>query len=259
MSDTAIATTKARLAAAEAQVARSEIEIDHTTVRAPFAGLVEDTFVEVGTFVQPGSACATVIDLDPMLLVGRISEHDVRRVRLGEHSRGRAVERRARRRHRSRSSASRATLRRARTRSKCRCPIRNTSCAAASRQKSTCRSAPHLAHKVSPSLLALDDEGRVGLRTLDRDNRVEFHRVQMIADDDGSVWVSGLPEVATADHGRPGARRARRSGRGHVRNDGRAYQRGAARREPPVAEKIAGEDPGKAAVDTDESARRRHR
>jgi membrane fusion protein, multidrug efflux system len=46
-------------------------------------------------------------------------------------------------------------------------------------------------------LLALDDDGRVGVRTLDSDNRVVFNLVKIINDDGGSVWISGLPETAT--------------------------------------------------------------
>jgi len=54
-----------------------------------------------------------------------------------------------------------------------------------------------MAHRISPALLALDDEGRVGVRTLDGDNRVVFNLVKILNDDGGSVWISGLPETAT--------------------------------------------------------------
>src|SRR5262249_33004901 len=54
-----------------------------------------------------------------------------------------------------------------------------------------------LAHRISPALLALDDEGRVGVRTLDHENRVVFNLVKIINDEGGSVWITGLPEVAT--------------------------------------------------------------
>ena len=50
-----------------------------------------------------------------------------------------------------------------------------------------------MAQKVSPALIALDDEGRIGIRTIDADNIVEFHLVEIIADAENGVWVSGLP------------------------------------------------------------------
>lgn len=196
VSETLLATSKARLAAAQAQLAHSELEVQHTTVRAPFAGLVEDTHVEVGAFVQPGTPCATVIDLDPMLLAGRVSERDVHSVVLGGQAEG------------ALASGERVT---------------GTVTFVGKQSDPATRTYPvevqvpnpgyrlrsgitteiflpigtQLAHKVSPSLLALDDAGRIGLRTLDAENRVEFHLVQVIGDDAGAVWVSGLPEVAT--------------------------------------------------------------
>ena len=53
------------------------------------------------------------------------------------------------------------------------------------------------AHKVSPAVFALDDEGRVGVRIVDGDDRVRFQLVDIVADDDDGVWVRGLPAVTT--------------------------------------------------------------
>ncbi len=87
-SETAIAQAKARLAAARAQVERRQLEIDRTLVRAPFDGVVETVSLEVGDFVSPGSACATIVDLNPMLLIGQVAEVDVPMVRAGRPATG---------------------------------------------------------------------------------------------------------------------------------------------------------------------------
>jgi multidrug efflux system membrane fusion protein len=50
-----------------------------------------------------------------------------------------------------------------------------------------------LAQKISPALFALDDEGRIGVRTVNDDNVVEYHHVDILADADDGVWVTGLP------------------------------------------------------------------
>jgi multidrug efflux system membrane fusion protein len=54
-----------------------------------------------------------------------------------------------------------------------------------------------LAQHVSSALFALDDEGRIGVRTVDEQSIVQFHHVEMVRDDADGVWVTGLPEVAT--------------------------------------------------------------
>jgi len=53
------------------------------------------------------------------------------------------------------------------------------------------------AHLVSASLLALDDQGQVGVKVLDGNNVVSFHLVQIIGDESDGVWVQGLPEHTT--------------------------------------------------------------
>ncbi len=210
ISSTVLATSKAKLAAAEAQLTRSKLELAHTQVRAPFAGLIEDTLVETGDFVQIGTPCATVIDLDPMLLVGRIAERQVHELTLDAQATGTLIDGRivtgivsfigqqsdtATRTYAVEIEVPNPDyLLRSGITTEVRIPV-----------------ATVLAHRVSPSLLGLDDAGLIGIRTLDADNRVVFNPVDILDDDQGSVWVAGLPGVATLDHGRPGTRGARES------------------------------------------------
>jgi multidrug efflux system membrane fusion protein len=196
ISGTVLATSKSKLAAADAQLTRRELELAHTQVRAPFAGLIEDTLVETGDFVQPGTPCATVIDLDPMLLVGRIAEREVHRLTLDAQATGTLIDGRevtgvvsfigqqsdaATRTYAVEIEVPNPDFRlRSGITTEVRIPV-----------------ATVLAHRVSPSLLALDDEGRIGIRTLDDDNQVVFNLIEILDDDQGSVWVTGLPAVAT--------------------------------------------------------------
>ena len=196
ISETVIATTKARLAATQAQLSQAELDIARTTVRAPFAGLVEDTFVEVGTFVQPGTPCATVLDLDPMLLVGRVPEREVKNVARGATAEGvllsgESVEGSVTFVGKQSDSATRTYP------VEVRVPNPDYRLRSGITTEIRVPVGTHPAHRINPSLLALDDEGHIGIRTLDADNRVEFHRVQIVADEAGQVWVTGLPETAT--------------------------------------------------------------
>ena len=54
-----------------------------------------------------------------------------------------------------------------------------------------------MAQKVSPALFALNDEGVIGVRTVNGNRRVEFNPVEIIRDDADGVWVAGLPDMAT--------------------------------------------------------------
>ena len=73
-SDAGIAAAEARVAAAQAVVQRRLLEKSKLKIKAPFPGVIEEVHMEIGQFVTPGSVCATLVDLDPMLLVGEVSE-----------------------------------------------------------------------------------------------------------------------------------------------------------------------------------------
>jgi multidrug efflux system membrane fusion protein len=54
-----------------------------------------------------------------------------------------------------------------------------------------------VSHFVSPSILTLNDEGQVGVKVLDDDNRVRFTPVDILADKPDGIWITGLPETVT--------------------------------------------------------------
>ena len=49
------------------------------------------------------------------------------------------------------------------------------------------------AHQISPALFVLNDQGEIGVRILDKSNRVVFNPLGIIEDGTDGVWVTGLP------------------------------------------------------------------
>ena len=195
-SETMIAQAKARLASAEAQLKRSELAVQRTYVRAPFAGVVEEIHSEVGDYVTPGTACVTVVDLNPMLLIGRVAEKDVQLLELeqqvtGLMSDGTTVQGPVSFIGQQSDPATRTYaveievanpdhLLRSGLTTEIRIPVARV-----------------MAQKISPALFALDDSGQIGVRTVNEQGAVEFHHVLIVRDEPDGVWVSGLPDVAT--------------------------------------------------------------
>ena len=54
-----------------------------------------------------------------------------------------------------------------------------------------------LAHRVSPSLLTLDDAGNVGVKIINDAGKVEFVVADIALSTNEGVWLAGLPETAT--------------------------------------------------------------
>mgnify|MGYP000365288863 FL=1 len=82
-SETRLASAEAAERTAAAAVASAQKELGHLTITAPFDGLLESDTAELGSLLQPGSLCGTVIQLDTIKLVGYVPEAEVNKVTLG--------------------------------------------------------------------------------------------------------------------------------------------------------------------------------
>ena len=194
-SESAIAAARARLASTQAELKRRELRLQKTRVTAPFAGFVEDVHLEVGDFATPGAPCVTLVDQNPMLLVGRVSERVVQSVKPGMAATGIIAGRESvsgpitfvgqQDDPTTRTYAIEIELNnedgliRSGLTTEIRIPVAET-----------------LAHKVSPALFSLDDRGGYGIKVVNDDNIVEFYTVSVVSEDADGVWVQGLPNAA---------------------------------------------------------------
>ena len=195
-SKTLVAQAKARLAQEQAELKRSELNLARLHVSAPFAGSVEDVHQEVGDYVTRGAECATIIDLDPMLLVGRVPEKNVLQVAVG----GEAVGVLSNGAQVSGLVSFVGQQNDPETRSyPLEIQIPNADYALRSGVTTEIRLpiAQAMAQKISPALFALDDAGVIGVRIVNAVGRVEFNPVEIIREDSDGVWVAGLPEMTT--------------------------------------------------------------
>ena len=195
-SETAIAQAKARLAAAEAMLAGAVLDVERTRVLAPFDGVVEDVNLNVGDYAQPGAPCARVVDLHPMLLVGRVSETEAHRFDVGAVASGRLAT--GEQVNGAVSFVGRQADPATRTyRVEVTLPNPDYALRSGLTAEFVVRFGETMAHRISPALLALDDEGRLGVRIVQGSDRVAFVHVDIIADEQDGLWVTGLPTRTT--------------------------------------------------------------
>jgi multidrug efflux system membrane fusion protein len=50
-----------------------------------------------------------------------------------------------------------------------------------------------MAHKISPSILILNDNGKLGIRSVE-DNLVKFHNVTILEDSESGLWITDIPK-----------------------------------------------------------------
>ena len=77
---------RSALAAAKAQLKTAQSELARNEIYAPFNGVIDRVPVERGSTIMAGGEVATLINLDPVLAIGEVSERDLRYLKLGTES-----------------------------------------------------------------------------------------------------------------------------------------------------------------------------
>ena len=190
-----IASAASGIQAAEAAVAAAQTEIDRLTITAPFAGVLESDTAELGSFMQQGSLCATVMRLDPIKVVGFVPETDVDRIGIGAPAGARLISgREVMGRVTFLSRSADETTRTFRTEIEVANPdfsIRDGQTA-----EILIGAEGRTAHLLPASALTLDNLGRLGVRVVGENAIVAFSPVTILRDTVDGVWLGGLPDEA---------------------------------------------------------------
>lgn len=182
--------------AATAAVAAAEKEIERLTISAPFSGLLESDTAELGSLLQPGALCATVIRLDPIKLVGFVPETEVNRVSLGAMA-GARLAAGGEEVTGQVTFLSRSADPQTRTfRVEIEVPNDDLRIRDGQTAEIAIASAGVKAHLLPQSALTLNDDGTLGVRLVDKDAVVSFAPVEIMRDTMDGTWVTGLPDVA---------------------------------------------------------------
>jgi len=191
---TDLAQARSDLEAAQARLAEVQQDIDNTVIRAPFAGVLETRPVEVGDYVGVGDEMARVIQQDPFVVEADLAEADVAFVEPGQRGRatlidGRTVE---------------GTVRYVATEADpdtrtypVELEIANPDgrlVAGASAQL-ILPLEEVAAHEVAADLLTLDEDGNMGVKTVDDDGHVVFYTARIVKSANGKLWLGGLPDT----------------------------------------------------------------
>jgi multidrug efflux system membrane fusion protein len=163
------------------------------TITAPFSGYLESDTAELGALMQPGALCATIIQLDPIKLVGFVPEAQVDRVELGATA-GRGWPPGAT----SWAGHLPQPLRRRQTRTfrvEITVPNPDVTIRDGQTAEILIQTEGVSAHLLPTSAMTLNDDGQLGVRIVE-DGLVRFVPVRMLRDTANGVWLAGLPEVA---------------------------------------------------------------
>lgn len=186
----------ALLETARAELVRAQLDLDYMMIRAPFAGALQARMVEIGDFVKRGDPIATYVDNRTIIVSANLSEFDARFVDVDDSAEarlatGETVHGRIRYVAPVADEATRTFV--------VELEVDNAdgNLRAGGTAELRIPAEKVLAHRISPSLLTLDDAGNVGVKIINGRGEVEFIVADIALSSNEGVWLAGLPETAT--------------------------------------------------------------
>jgi multidrug efflux system membrane fusion protein len=186
----------AQLEAAKAELKRAQLDLDYMTIRSPFAGALQERHVEVGDFVKAGDPVARFVDNRKIIVTANVSEFDAGYVQTGQAAQARLAT----------GETVHGTIRYV-------APVADESTRtytvelevdngtgslrAGGTAELQVPAERVLAHRISPSLLTLDDAGNIGVKIVNDEGEVEFVVADVALSTNEGVWIAGLPDLAT--------------------------------------------------------------
>lgn len=191
--ETQLRIAEAALATARAELERLRLDLERTRIRAPFDGVLETRDVEQGSLVERGNRIGELVDRGTLLAVGYVPQQSAGRLHLGQPLSVRLLDGR----EAQAELTYLAKVAEAGTRSfrvEAQVPNPDGKLPAGVSAELRIQVGEEMAHFISPAVLTLDDQGRVGVKSVDSGDRVAFHPVTMVRTRADGIWVSGLPE-----------------------------------------------------------------
>jgi len=187
-----LAEAESLLRAARVQLKSAELNVARLTLRAPFDGIIHERQAETGDYLKVGEPAFVLVNLDPLVIRGNVAENDVGQLKQGMSATAEL----------SNGASLNGTVTYI-------APVANESTRTYAVEMEAPNPAPsqpggmsatlHIpletmpAHKVSPALLSLNDDGTLGLKTVDADGIVQFYPVTILKSERDGLWLGGLP------------------------------------------------------------------
>ena len=201
--ETKYAAAFADLQATRAFAERVRINLENTNISAPFSGILSAQNVEVGDVLKKSDPVAELIDLDPLRITAYVSERDYIKVKIDQSV---EVKLRDEKKINGRIQfLSPVAQKETRT---FKIEIETPNSRAQIPEGLTAELIIPLpetsAHQLSSSLFSLDENGNLGVKIVNEQDRVQFKPINIVGGSEAKTFVTGLPDscdVIIVGHG----------------------------------------------------------
>lgn len=185
---------RASLASAQAQVTEVEQAAEALTITAPFDGRIETLDLDAGEFVSAGADVGRLVDITPLTVAIQVPQQSLTRLAVnqpakvlfitGEERTGTVTFIGS-----SAASETRTFL------AEIEVPNADGAIPAGISAEVIIPTGEVTAHFIAPSIVSLDTEGSLGVKTVDANDVVAFFPVEVVKAQIDGIWVTGLPDT----------------------------------------------------------------
>ena len=195
-SENLLRSAEANLARGKAQLDRAKLALSHTQIKAPFAGVWDQRYVEKGSHLDVGQGVGMLVDNSVLKAVGFVSQQAVSKLTMGQTVSVLLLD----------GSEATGTLSYIAKvgenttqsfRIEADIPNPDNMLHAGASAEIRIETGTQLAHFVAPSVFSLGQSGEVGIKSVDDSGKVVFYPVELVRKDLNGVWVTGLPHTLT--------------------------------------------------------------
>ncbi|WP_070962332.1 efflux RND transporter periplasmic adaptor subunit [Vibrio sonorensis] len=190
--EVAFSNAQASLVEAKASVSKAKLALRNTNVVAPFDGIVDHLHIEKGDFVGVGDPVANILDLKKIVIEADVSERHIQSLSLDQKANVRFINGETVSgvlRYISRVSST--TTNTFPIEVEIDNPEQRIPAGISAEVEMNLQT--QLAVKITPAMLALDDSGNLGVKTLTNE-MVKFVPIQLVKAEQDGVWLTGLGE-----------------------------------------------------------------
>lgn len=190
-SEVRLAQAQSAYESAQAALTRARIQLEKTTIEAPFDGVLGQRYVDIGDYLRVGDQVTEIVDLDPLKVRVFVNENEVLQIAEGQSAKlrfaGGAM----------REGVVTYVAPAADTESRTfqvNVEVENgqSPLPAGLTAQVEISVSSKAAYNFKPSSMTLNDAGDVGVKIVNADNKIEFIPIKVIDDSTDSVWVTGL-------------------------------------------------------------------
>ncbi len=189
-----VADARGALVGVEAQVTAVEQAAKSLAITAAFDGRIETLNLDEGEFVSAGTEVGRLVDITPLTVAIQVPQQSLTRLSVGQPATVRFITGEEREGvvtfvGTSAASETRTFL--------AEIEVENDDGAipAGISAEVIIPTGEVTAHFLSPSIVSLNAEGALGVKTVNTDNVVEFFQVEVVKAQIDGIWVTGLPET----------------------------------------------------------------